>query len=126
MIQRSGHSHGQALAGVFCFFGLVAMFSSNLRAVNWRTIGWGLALQFLFALFALLIGLAFCFGGWRFFMILLPLWGFVIADLVVGLVAGHLIFGMPIHGNPLLLLLCGRSDGGRKTPFFTPSSAPTE
>lgn len=36
---------GQAVAGVFCFFGLVAMFSVNLRAVNWRTIGWGFALQ---------------------------------------------------------------------------------
>ena len=32
-------------------------------------------MQFLIALFALIIGLAFCFGGWRFFMILLPLWG---------------------------------------------------
>src|SRR5215208_4110541 len=32
---------GQAAVGVVCFFGLVAMFSSNLRAVNWRTIGWG-------------------------------------------------------------------------------------
>lgn len=38
---------------------------------------------------------------------LLPLWGFVIADLVVGLIAGHLIFGMPINGNPILLLICG-------------------
>jgi concentrative nucleoside transporter, CNT family len=27
---------GQAVAGVFCFFGLVAMFSTDLRAVNWR------------------------------------------------------------------------------------------
>ena len=44
---------GQALAGVFCFFGLVAMFSSNLRAVNWRTIGWGVALQIVLALLVL-------------------------------------------------------------------------
>src|ERR1700704_2616924 len=34
---------GQAVAGLFCFFGLVATFSSNLRAGNWRTIGWGVA-----------------------------------------------------------------------------------
>ena len=40
---------GQAVIGVFCFFGLVAMFSSNLRAVNWRTIGWGFALQIILA-----------------------------------------------------------------------------
>jgi CNT family concentrative nucleoside transporter len=44
---------GQALAGVFFFFGLVAVFSSNLRAVNWRTIGWGVALQLMLALLVL-------------------------------------------------------------------------
>ncbi|MEY4385683.1 MAG: Nucleoside permease NupX [Verrucomicrobiota bacterium] len=44
---------GQAFAGVLCFFGLVAMFSSNLRAVNWRTIGWGVALQVILALLVL-------------------------------------------------------------------------
>ena len=44
---------GQAFAGVFCFFGLVAMFSSNLRAVNWRTIGWGVTLQIILALLVL-------------------------------------------------------------------------
>src|SRR5437660_453763 len=36
---------GQAVVGVFFFFGLVAVFSANLRAVNWRTIGFGIALQ---------------------------------------------------------------------------------
>jgi CNT family concentrative nucleoside transporter len=44
---------GQAVAGVFCFFGLVAMFSTNLRAVNWRTIGWGVALQIVLAVLVL-------------------------------------------------------------------------
>lgn len=44
---------GQACAGVVCFFGLVAMFSQNLRAVNWRTIGWGIALQIILALLVL-------------------------------------------------------------------------
>jgi CNT family concentrative nucleoside transporter len=41
---------GQAVAGVFVFFGIVALFSSNLREVNWRTIGWGFGLQLLLAL----------------------------------------------------------------------------
>jgi len=44
---------GQAVAGVFCFFGLVAMFSANLRAVNWRTIGWGITLQIILAFLVL-------------------------------------------------------------------------
>lgn len=48
---------GQAFVGVFCFFGLVAMFSTNLRAVNWRTIGWGVGLQVLLALLVLKVPL---------------------------------------------------------------------
>jgi CNT family concentrative nucleoside transporter len=40
---------GQALAGIAFFFGIVAAFSSNLRAVNWRTIGWGFAIQLILA-----------------------------------------------------------------------------
>lgn len=48
---------GQAVVGVFCFFGLVAMFSSNLRAVNWRTIGWGVLLQIILAILVLKVPL---------------------------------------------------------------------
>lgn len=44
---------GQALAGIVCFFGVVAAFSSNLRAVNWKTIGWGLILQLTLAILVL-------------------------------------------------------------------------
>jgi CNT family concentrative nucleoside transporter len=44
---------GQALAGVFCFFGLVAAFSTDLRRVNWSTIGWGIALQCVLAVLVL-------------------------------------------------------------------------
>src|SRR5436190_3391067 len=44
---------GQAFAGIFCFFGVVAMFSTNLRAVNWRTIFWGIVLQIALALLVL-------------------------------------------------------------------------
>lgn len=44
---------GQAFAGVFCFFGLVAVFSANLRAVNWRTIFWGIVLQVILAVLVL-------------------------------------------------------------------------
>ncbi|MDB5339574.1 MAG: nupX [Planctomycetaceae bacterium] len=44
---------GQAIAGVIVFFGLVAGSSSNLRAVNWRTIGWGFGLQLVLAILVL-------------------------------------------------------------------------
>jgi CNT family concentrative nucleoside transporter len=48
---------GQSVAGIFCFFGLVAMFSSNLRAVNWRTIGWGVVIQIILAVLVLKVPL---------------------------------------------------------------------
>jgi CNT family concentrative nucleoside transporter len=44
---------GQAAVGVFCFFGIVALFSTNLRQVNWSTIAWGFALQCLLAVLVL-------------------------------------------------------------------------
>ncbi len=47
--------HGQAFVGFLCFFGLVAMCSSNLRAVSWRTIGWGIALQATLAVLVLTV-----------------------------------------------------------------------
>jgi concentrative nucleoside transporter, CNT family len=44
---------GQAMAGIFFFFGLVAIFSQNLRAVNWKTIGYGVLLQVILAILIL-------------------------------------------------------------------------
>jgi concentrative nucleoside transporter, CNT family len=44
---------GQAGFGILAFFLLGAAFSSNLKAVNWRTIGWGIALQVLLVLLVL-------------------------------------------------------------------------
>ncbi|MFI5262076.1 MAG: DUF4203 domain-containing protein [Candidatus Limnocylindrales bacterium] len=35
-------------------------------------------MDFLIAILALLVGAAFCFGGWRYFLILLPIWGFLV------------------------------------------------
>jgi concentrative nucleoside transporter, CNT family len=35
--------------GALCFIAIVAAGSSNLRDVNWRTVGWGIALQLLLA-----------------------------------------------------------------------------
>ena len=50
---------GQAAVGVVCFFGLVAMFSTNLRGVNWRTIGFGVALQVVLAVLVLKVDLVY-------------------------------------------------------------------
>lgn len=35
-------------------------------------------MQFITAIVALLVGAAFCFAGWKFFLLLLPIWGFVV------------------------------------------------
>lgn len=43
----------QAFFGIVCFIAIVAAASANLRAVSWRTVGWGMALQLLLALFIL-------------------------------------------------------------------------
>ncbi len=44
---------GQSVGGAFFFFGIVALFSTNLKAVRWKTIGWGIALQLLLAIMVL-------------------------------------------------------------------------
>ena len=44
---------GQSAAGIVCFFGIVAASSRNLRAVNWKTIGWGVCLQVVLAVLVL-------------------------------------------------------------------------
>ena len=44
---------GQSALGVVCFLSVAAVFSANLRALNWRTLAWGFGLQVLLALFVL-------------------------------------------------------------------------
>lgn len=44
---------GQGACGIVCFIGLVAACSANLRAVRWRTIACGFAIQVVLALFIL-------------------------------------------------------------------------
>src|SRR6516165_5889488 len=39
-------SRARAGLGILCFLGLIAAFSANLRAVNWKTFAWGIFLQF--------------------------------------------------------------------------------
>lgn len=44
---------GQSAVGIVCFLGIVAAFSTNLRLVSWRTLFWGIVLQWTMALFVL-------------------------------------------------------------------------
>jgi CNT family concentrative nucleoside transporter len=44
---------GQSALGVLAFILTAAVFSADLRAINWRTVSWGFALQVLLALFVI-------------------------------------------------------------------------
>ncbi|MEO7158688.1 MAG: nucleoside transporter C-terminal domain-containing protein [Vicinamibacterales bacterium] len=57
----------QAVAGVICFIAIVAAFSQDLRAVSWRTVGWGIALQVGLALFILKLEIGGVRPGYLFF-----------------------------------------------------------
>jgi CNT family concentrative nucleoside transporter len=57
----------QGLAGVVAFIAVVAAFSNNLRAVNWRTVAWGVALQLGLALFILKLEIGGVRPGYVFF-----------------------------------------------------------
>ena len=58
---------GRAAAGAICFVSLVAVFSPNLRLVNWRTVMWGIALQVALALLILKINIGGVRPGYAFF-----------------------------------------------------------
>ncbi|MGH9370705.1 MAG: NupC/NupG family nucleoside CNT transporter [Vicinamibacterales bacterium] len=57
----------QALLGIVCFIAVIATFSRNLRAVSWRTVGWGMALQVGLALLILKLEVGGVRPGYVFF-----------------------------------------------------------
>jgi CNT family concentrative nucleoside transporter len=57
----------QAVLGIICFISIVAAFSRNLRAVNWRTVGWGIALQVGLAMLILKLQIGDVRPGYVFF-----------------------------------------------------------
>lgn len=57
----------QGVLGIVCFISIVMAFSHNLRAVNWRTVGWGMALQIGLALFILKLEVGGVRPGYAFF-----------------------------------------------------------
>jgi CNT family concentrative nucleoside transporter len=58
---------GRAALGVVCFVGVAAVFSQNLRAINWHTIAWGIALQLILVLFVLKFEINGVRPGYQFF-----------------------------------------------------------
>ena len=67
LLQGSISPRIQAVFGIIAFICVVAAFSRNLRAVNWRTVGWGIALQVGLALFILKFEIAGVRPGYVFF-----------------------------------------------------------
>jgi CNT family concentrative nucleoside transporter len=67
MLRGSISPRIQAVAGIVCFIAIVAAFSRNLRAVNWRTVGWGMALQVGLALLILKLEIGGVRPGYAFF-----------------------------------------------------------
>jgi concentrative nucleoside transporter, CNT family len=57
----------QAVAGIVCFIAIIAACSNNLRAVSWRTVGWGIALQIGLALLILKLEIGGVRPGYLFF-----------------------------------------------------------
>jgi CNT family concentrative nucleoside transporter len=57
----------QAVAGVICFISIIAACSRDLRAVSWRTVSWGIALQLGLALLILKLEVGGVRPGYAFF-----------------------------------------------------------
>jgi CNT family concentrative nucleoside transporter len=57
----------QAACGILCFLLVTAAFSSNLRAVNYRTVAWGIGLQMTLALIILKLEIGGVRPGYEFF-----------------------------------------------------------
>jgi CNT family concentrative nucleoside transporter len=58
---------GQAAFGALCFIAICAACSSDLRAVRWRTVGWGIAIQLGLALLILRVEIGGVKPGYAFF-----------------------------------------------------------
>ncbi|MEZ5283429.1 MAG: Na+ dependent nucleoside transporter N-terminal domain-containing protein [Vicinamibacterales bacterium] len=58
---------GQAGLGAACFIAICAACSPDLRAVRWRTVGWGVAIQLVLAVFILRLEIGGVKPGYAFF-----------------------------------------------------------
>ena len=67
LLRGSLNPRVQAVAGIIVFIAIVSAFSRNLRAVSWRTVGWGMALQLTLALLILKLEIGGVRPGYEFF-----------------------------------------------------------
>jgi CNT family concentrative nucleoside transporter len=67
LLRNSLNPRVQGLAGIIVFIAIIAACSRNLRAVNWRTVGWGIALQVGLALAILKLEIGGVRPGYVFF-----------------------------------------------------------
>jgi CNT family concentrative nucleoside transporter len=67
LLQNAIGPRGQAALGAVAFVLVVAVFSTNLRAVNWRTVAWGIAIQLTLAVFILKVEIGGVRPGYAFF-----------------------------------------------------------
>ena len=67
VLRHSINPRVQGLLGAVCFIAIVAAFSRDLRAVSWRTVAWGMALQLGLALFILKLEIGGVRPGYAFF-----------------------------------------------------------
>lgn len=82
---------GRALLGVPCFLGLVVACSANPRRINWRTVGWGFALQLVLAVLILRVSVAGVRPGYEAFAALA---GVVTRFLAFTSVGSEFVFGV--------------------------------
>ena len=98
---------GQAAAGAVCFVAVCALISTDLRAVNWRTVGWGIAMQLVLALFILKIEVGGVRPGYAFFA--------AVADVVKRFLeftnAGSLFVFGPLASGELMGKVFGPANG---------------
>ena len=67
LLRNSMSPRLQGIVGVIVFIAIIAAFSNNLRAVSWRTVGWGIAIQIGLALLILKLEIGDVRPGFVFF-----------------------------------------------------------
>jgi len=67
LLQSETGSRAQAALGSVAFIVIVTACSSNIRAINWRTVGWGIAMQLLLASIILKLEIGGVRPGYAFF-----------------------------------------------------------